>query len=308
MRNLFGMSGLTLKHGRQEFVKGSEFQFGNQSFEDGLVWDGHRIDWSNESFGITGFLFNETGEVTLVDSYTMGIYGTLKSIKDVTIDAYWINRDATSVFTPATTTAAAFTTDTRDSTDTIGGRVGGAMSGIDFNLELAFQDNNRYGDPMAFEANVGYTFSNENKLHVHGQYANLESGYTAPALDRNSNRYGFFDTLFGYYDNTRRLTNANNQVIESFIVANLESLSFGVSFDPTAAWTLGANVFFNDQDETTVIFLPALGDNSYTEIDISADYRYSDNLTMTLGLGYLMYGNDIYDDVFMGYLQARLTF
>ena len=97
-------------------------------------------------------------------------------------------------------------------------------------------------------------------------------------------------------------------MIESFIVANLESLSFGVSFDPTAAWTLGANVFFNDQDETTVIFLPALGDNSYTEIDISADYRYSDNLTMTLGLGYLMYGNDIYDDVFVGYLQARLTF
>ena len=275
MRNFF-TNGLTLKHGRQEFVKGTEFQFGNQSFEDGLVWDGHRLDWSNESFGITGFLFNETGFVTDVDVYTSGIYGTIKSIKDVTIDAYWINRDASG---------------SHASTDTIGARAGGAMSNVDFNLEVAFQDNNLADDPMALEANVGYMFSKDNKFHAHAQYALLENGYQAPAMDLGADRYGYALSLFGTG------AGANS-------VFNLESISLGLSFDPSAHWSLSAKAFFNDQD---VAVLPGI-DGSWTEIDVSADYRYSDNLTLTVGLGLVMPGEDAIEDAFLGYLQARLTF
>jgi len=172
MRNLFGMSGLTLKHGRQEFVKGTQFQFGNEDWNNGLVWDGHRLDWSNESFGVTGFLFNETGNFTTVDDYTSGLYGTLKSIKDITVDGYWIRRDAFN-------------------SDTFGGRVGGMISGIDFNGEIAVQDANLADDPMALELNAGYMFSKDNKFHAHAQYALLENGYVAPALNLGADRYGY---------------------------------------------------------------------------------------------------------------------
>lgn len=270
MRNLFGMSGLTLKHGRQEFVKGTQFQFGNEDWNNGLVWDGHRLDWSNESFGVTGFLFNETGNFTTVDDYTSGLYGTLKSIKDITVDGYWIRRDAFN-------------------SDTFGGRVGGMISGIDFNGEIAVQDANLADDPMALELNAGYMFSKDNKFHAHAQYALLENGYVAPALNLGADRYGYALSFAG-------------SGFPTGAAANLESFSVGVSFDPAAAWSIGANVFFNDTD------VAVTADDSYTEINVGVDYRYSDNCTISLGLGYWIPGDDTVDEVFLGYLQARLAF
>ncbi len=272
MRNLFGATGLHLKHGIQEFVKGTQFQFGNEDWNNGLTWDGHVLDYSNEDVAITGFLFNQTATFTTVDSYVTGLYGTLKSVKDMTIDAYWIRNDlATS--------------------DTYGARVGGKIEGIDFNAELALQDANLPDDAMAFEVGIGYLFGKDNKFRGHAQYALLENTYTTTALNLGGDRYGYALSINGF-----------NGSGVGFPAGGLESFKIGASFDPATAWTVSANLLLNDADED---FGADLG---WTEINVGVHYRYSDTLTMGLGLGYVMPGDNLIDDIVLGFLEARLSF
>ena len=102
IRNLFGgCGGLSARIGRQEVVLGNQFQFGNADWYNGVVHDGLRVDWKGNCFALTLLamkLTSEDGDFNQIWSYLndhdddelYAAYFTLKSIRNIAIDAYWI--------------------------------------------------------------------------------------------------------------------------------------------------------------------------------------------------------------------------
>ena len=102
-------------------------------------------------------------------------------------------------------------------------------------------------------------------------------------------------------------------------MSNVLSIQAGLHFDPTQDWTLGLVGIWAqfDEDVTT----PTGDDDELGfEIDAFAEYRYSDQLTYSAGVGvffpedgaplkgggFVGSGDD--DIAFLFYLQARLVF
>ena len=329
-RNLFGSSGLSARVGRQEVVLGNQFQFGNADWYNGVVHDGLRVDWKSNCWSLTLLAMKLTtndGDSNQLSSYftshdddeLYSAYFTLKSIKCMVLDLYWIyinghggNAQNSGANDGSFNGNNNLYNGNNAYFHTLGARLGGTMNvacGLDWNIEGAYQTgNDKFGgtdvpiDTWAAEAELGLTFSKSSKFRIfaRGLYAdgpdNNSEGYQILYPNRHSNtgfraRYGLADLI---------------------PMSNVATVQLGLHFDPSCNWTIGATGLWA---ETARSLQNGTNRQYGTELDVWAEYRYSQQITVGLGLafvfpddaGQLAWGTTN-DTQFIGYLQARLMF
>lgn len=197
---------LRLRIGRQEMTYGSGWLVGNNYYPDPftmLSFDAVRATWSTDKFDIDAWWskLNERGtaeEDGDVDFY--GVYGTYRFNEDTSIDLYWMwVRDAEARKDTNGTRYDEFIEDLLGFDDydvtnlhTLGIRTAGALGGLDWELEGAYQFGNAsalgatflpegwpYGDDDAKWSNwaghteIGYTFEDvkwQPRPYIGGHY------------------------------------------------------------------------------------------------------------------------------------------
>ena len=334
IRNIFGRAEFSSRTGRQEIVLGNQFQFGNADWFSGWSFDGTRWDWDSENFSLTGIVaklrsadgdFNQFSSFATPhdDDELYSVYFTLKTIKNHELDLYWIYVNGhggaadfgSGISVGSLPTLVGSNAGGQTSYyHTLGARIGGVFpdiaAGLDWNVEGAYQlgDQNAAGageldiDAFAIEAEIGITFNKDSMFRVYIRFLwaegpeNNELGYRPLYPNRHSNsgfraRYGQFDLI---------------------PMTNVLTIQGGLHFDPAENWTLGATFLYAEQDNNTV----ATNDEELgIEVDIWAEYRYSEHLVFNVGVA-LLFPEDagealwlVDEDLqFLGYIQARLLF
>lgn len=336
--NLFDRKEFSTKVGRQSVTLGNQFQFGNADWYQGYFFDGARYDWNDESWSLAAMWLRTTtlsgNDANQAPGYgpwnpsgPVGsgrdghdnddfwvVYFTLKSIKDCTLDLYWIyaNQNAGGTFNgsgpfspaggttagvsglPAGTLAPAYY-------HTFGARFAGMADladGFDWNVEAAYQTGTLDlvpgdvdVDGFSVEGELGLTFSKADKLRVwiRGLFAegpsNNDTGYLPIAPNRHSNTAPF---------------RARYGVMDVIPMSDVFALTGGVHFDPAADWTFGLTGVWGERDSNQ----PAGVDESYGfEIDAWGEYRYSESLTFSGGVSFLFP-----DDQLDGAVAGPITF
>lgn len=342
IRNIFNRPEFSSRTGRQEIVLGNQFHFGNADFYNGWNFDASRWDWDSESFSISAILakldtadgdFNQ-GPSWLAshdDDQLYSLYFTLKSIKNMAIDIYWIyvegHGNATtggtglswgSLNNPIGSQASPGTAYYH----TLGARIGGVFpdvaAGLDFNLEFAYQfgDQRLPGpdadiDAFALEAEVGLTFTKDSKFRVYARFLWAMGpddddglGYIPLYPNRHSN--GGFRARYG--------------LVDLIPMTNVVTPQLGMHFDPDPAWTIGLTGLWATTDDTAGVggIIPgnAIPDEDYGwEVDLWAEHRYSENLTLGAAIA-VVFPDDSFADYYGAeddaqwffMLQARLLF
>jgi hypothetical protein len=346
MGNLFCRPEFSSKIGRQEVVLGNQFHFGNADWYNGLTFDGARWDWNSDSFSLTGLCLRTAtftpGDGNQVPSYgpfstngdghdhdeVYSVYFTLKTIKNHTLDLYWIYVNEHIGFTRGSGAAGSFsppaglTGGSKAYFHVLGGRIGGTVdvaSGLDWNLEAVYETGDVDASPadldvenFAVEGEIGICFNKDNKIRawVRGLFAEgpdddgEDTGYIPLWPNRHSNTASF-RARYGYMD--------------VFPMANVFALTGGAHFDPSKDWTVGATLTWGQQDSDPV-FTPSSDETYGFEIDVWAEYRYSEAMTFSAGVAFLFPDDQLdnavsdlstpFDDdsQFLLWLQARLFF
>jgi hypothetical protein len=321
VRNIMGNSALSARIGRQEIVLGNQFQFGNADWYNGVVHDGLRVDWKSNCWKLTLLalkLDSTDGDFNQIWSYLndhdndelYGAYFTLGSIKNVSLDVYWMYVNGHGVFAlnSGVNPGPGFLYPTLSAYyHTFGARLGGTFNvacGLDYNIEGAIQTGEASGadvDGFAVEAELGLTFSKSSRFRIFArglfaEGADDESvGYLPLYPNRHSN--GGFRARYGIAD-----------VIP---MTNIVTAQVGLHFDPACNWTIGATGLWAQSEEG----FQDDSDDYGTELDIWAEYRHSANLTFGAGVAFVFLDESgaaftgLSDDTqFVGYLQARLVF
>ncbi|MCA9319694.1 MAG: alginate export family protein [Planctomycetes bacterium] len=359
--NIFGRKELTAKTGRQEFVLGNEFQFGNNDFFSGETHDGSHWMWSSDNFDLHflfakefaseflnpsdhPYLFSGLGLTDGFDDDELySLYFTLKSIKDLELDLYWIyfnghagasfgtlgnhlgSASTGDSFGPATFAGAG-----KNAFDfyyhTFGIRLDGMFNvaaGLDYNIEFAYQTGNLSDgtnadvEGLALEAELGITFNANNhfRLFVRFLWAegadNNDTGYIPLFPERHAQA-----TNVGGNGDRR----ARYGILDIIPMDNVITVQLGLTFDPAAAWTLGITGIYAEHDEDVQTIAGNMSDNLGFEIDLFAEYRHSSQTTFSAGLGFFFpddgaplqgggfVGNNDDDVTVLFYLQTRVTF
>ena len=316
VNNLFGRKEFSVRTGRQEVVLGNEFQFGNNDFFAGQTFDGTNWMWQSENFNLN-FLWmklqNDTNNFSAInhpyasggdgydDDELYSLYLTIKSLKDMEIDLYWIYLNGNDDGGGSTGTLGNGLSGggTGAFFHTIGARIGGTFavaSGLDYNLEFAYQFGDLEGagaggsdldvENFAVEAEIGITFNANNNFRVFVRFLfaeggdNDESGYIPLFTERHAN------AGTGGTQNYR----ARYGLMDIVPMTNVMTLQGGLHFDPRADWTVGATFIWAQADED-VATANGMKDDIGFEIDLFADYRYSDQTTFGFGLG-LFFADD----------------
>jgi hypothetical protein len=321
-RNIMGNSALSARIGRQEVVLGNQFQFGNADWYNGVVHDGLRVDWKSNCWSLTLLalkLDSTDGDSNQIWSYLndhdndelYSAYFTLKSMKNLALDLYWIYINGHGVFALNSGANAGpqflypgFT----GYYHTFGARLGGTFNiacGLDYNVEGAIQTGESGGadvDGFTVEAELGLTFSKSSRFRIFARGLFAEgpdtdsTGYLINYPNRHSN--GGFRARYGLAD-----------VIP---MSNVAALQAGLHFNPSCNWTIGATGLWATADET---FGLTDSDDYGTELDIWAEYRHSANVTLGAGVAFVFpddFGAFTWgttdDTQIIGYVQARLVF
>ena len=314
--------GLSLKIGRQELAYGTEFILGNNDFGPGLSYDAvaaiyeqddWRVDllWAKLAEGRTQWGNEDDADVDLY-----GIYSTFMGMEDNVIDAYFLFMRAADVRTTwqQPRPAGAGLDDDPIELFTTGARVGGVYDAVDYNLEGVFQfgDNGWDGDyeGWAIDAGVGYTFDVDMNPRIGFNYT-FSSGdddendddvetFLAPFSD-NYHRYGYMD-LFG--------------------LGNMNVFKWSATAEPAEKIGVGLHAlhFLAVEHEDGIAPFGGAGgatansDTIGTELDLVANYAYSEDLSFELAYAYFWAGPYIRDafgardDMYRIYLQAKLVF
>lgn len=284
------------------------------------------------------------------DDELYSLYFSFKGWTDHVIDLYWIYFNGHNGGSLGTLGNALGSSSTGDSGvdgggfdfyyHTLGLRIAGVFAvaaGLDYNLEFAYQTGDLSGtgagvadnvDNFALEGEIGLTFSEEHKFRVYirGMYAEGangdETGYIPLFPERhsqstvagveNTNNHTRSDKLNG----VRR---ARYGVMDIIPMDNVWSVQLGMTFDPSADWTLGLTGLYAEHDEEVAVLGGTTDDGIGFEIDAFAEYRYTKHATLGGGIGVLFpddgapltnggfVGQD--DDVaFLFFLQARVVF
>lgn len=308
--NLLGASELSSKVGRQSVTLGNQFQFGNADWYNGYFFDGGRADWNAESWSFTGMMLRTSttgvndgnqspaystpgntanGDGHDHDDYYVG-YFTLKSIKNHELDLYWIyaNWHQGATLNSLGQTPGSFGAGgpaTPAYFHTFGARIGGDVdvaAGLDWNLEAAYQTGSLDAvgadfdiENLAVEGELGVMFNKDNRIRawIRGLYAEGpdagETGYIPLAPNRHSNTADF---------------RARYGQMDVFPMNDVFALTGGVHFDPAKDWTLGLTGVWGQRESDSV----GNTDDAYGfEIDLWAEYRYSEQMTFSGGVSFL---------------------
>jgi hypothetical protein len=317
--------GLALKIGRQEIVAGTEWFFGNNDFGPGLSYDAVSATYAQDDLTLLAFVAKlaegRIGQLALEDDADVdlyGIYSTYTGMEDMVVDTYFaFLRAADLIGLPQIPIPEAPDDLDDDPLElyTLGARVGGVYDAVDYNLEAAIQwgDNGWDGDyeGWALDAGVGYTFDHDCNPRLGFNYTfssgdddenddNTET-FLAPFAD-NYHRYGYMD-LFG--------------------LGNMDVMKLSMTAQPYEKVGVGCHLlhFLAVEHEDGIAPAgPAGGtdanaDTIGTELDLVANYAYSEDLSFELAYAYFWAGAYIDDVRTLGdddmqriYLQAKLVF
>lgn len=345
MRRMFGVCQLSTRVGRQEIVLGNQFQFGNADWYNGVVFDGGRLDWTENCWTLTGLalkLSSIDGDINQVPSFQVphdddelyGLYFSVRPNKCTTIDAYWMyvngHGGASGQRSLNSGANAGFGNNpnlgfpgvlgflypgSEAYFHTFGARIGGTLNvfcGLDYNVEAAYQT----GDVHDLEATGA-------DVDVDALTAEAEVGLTFS----KSSKFRVFaralyaegpdDDSVGYlilypnrhtYDGFR----ARYGLADLIPMTNVLSGQIGFHFDPFCNWTFGATGLWATTDEAVGT---GLADEYGYELDLWGEWRYSKQVTFGGGVaivvpddqGQILWGVGN-DTQVIGYLQARLWF
>jgi hypothetical protein len=317
---------LMLRVGRQELVYGREWLIGNNNDGvnfSGLAFDAVKLGYVADTFKVDAWwsqLANFANPTTVlsfgqsedasIDFF--GVYGTYTGFENTALDAYflWV-RDNTE-----------FAGDDNDNLYTVGARLAGCwdMMGyvpglLDYNVEGAYQ----FGDTAqggsysawAFNALGGYTFDKVTwSPRVEAEYA-FFSGDEGDIEDEDIDQFNrlFSDVHYGEMNLGGNL-DAN--------ATNMHVFRVGASAVPVERWTLAADLYYFllDEAENTVFgaFNTSDDDNVGWELDLVADYQYTEDLNLRAGWA-LFFPDDAIENSWGGddqtnylYVQAALVF
>ena len=323
IKDVGDVEGLSLMIGRQELAYGTEFILGNNDFGPGLSYDAVKAVYEQDDVRVDAFWaklaegrnsWNE--DDADVDMY--GIYSTYTGMENNVIDAYFLFLRAAdlewSPQWPAPIDDGWGMDDAIIQLYTFGARIGGVYEAIDYNVEGAFQvgADGYHGDYQgsAIDAGVGYTFDYNwhPRLGFNYTFSSGDSGendkdietFIAPFSD-NYHRYGYMD-LFG--------------------LGNLNVLKLSATADPTEKIKLGVHglTFLAVEHEDNLAPFGGAGrdtadhDMVGNEVDLVANYAYSEDLSFEAAFAYFLPGpyiKDVYgerDNMYRLYLQAKLVF
>ena len=318
-RNLFGRKELSAKTGRQTIVLGNEFIFGDNDFFSGETHDGTHWLWSSENFDLHFifakldiseslntrdhpfvFAFDGSDNTGFDDDELYAVYFTLNTIKDHVLDLFWVYFNGNSGGSFGTLGNPLGTSDVNGVAKggfgskfyhhTVGFRLGGVFNvaaGLDYNINFAYQ----FGDikdssdtdagGLAVEVEVGITFDANNNFRLYARFLFSEGGEDGDSgfihLFPERHSHGNRDDHTAY--------RARYGIMDIIPLHNVLSIQVGVTFDPSADWTLGLTVLYATTDED-VSTPTGEEDQIGFEIDIFAEYRYSAETTFSAGIGF----------------------
>ncbi|MEE9391446.1 MAG: alginate export family protein [Planctomycetota bacterium] len=340
LNNLFGRREFSVRAGRQEIVLGNEFIFGNNDFFSGETFDGTHWMWSSENFDLhfvfaklatQGGNFNTRNHPYSLpgdgfdDDEVYSLYFTLKTIKDTDLDLYWVYFNGNNGGT-AGTAGNSLGGGADFFFHTIGIRLAGMFNvaaGLDYNIEFSYQfgDIESGGgsdidvDAFAVEAEIGITFNRNNNFRVFVRFLYAEGS--------DQSDEAAFIPLFGERHaqaGSGGTTNyrARYGLMDIIPLTNVLTVQGGLHFDPRADWTIGATFIYAALDEDVTIAGNSEDEIGF-EIDVWAEYRYSDQTTMAFGVGLFFadeaapllgggFAGDDDDLAFLFYGQVRVVF
>jgi hypothetical protein len=344
---------LQVRIGRQELVYGREWLVGNNSAGvnfSGLAFDGVKASYDDEMFRVDAWwtkLVDLSSPIVPdrlreqdADIDFFGVYGTYKGIENMVIDAYWLwVRNAQTTITAGLTYP--FDTKDTDNLHTVGGRVAGAwdvmgaLPGmLDYNVEAAFQFGNNnvgsYGGSSgdykgwAFNAMAGYTFTDvEWTPRVEAEYAYFSGDDDYDDGDTEEFIRLFSDVHYGELNLGGSLDTG---------ATNLHIVRLGASAVPVEKLTVKGDFYLfwlaeDDEEGLGKTFgveqlTSDVDDNVGYELDIIADYQYTEDLNLRVGWAHFFADDAIEnswggglanpgggdDDVDYVYVQALLVF
>ncbi len=340
---------LSLRVGRQEIVLGREWLVGNNSAGvnfSGFALDGIRASYDTDLFRVdawwTQLIDGASPEARLVNDKAdtnvdfSGVYGTYKGIENMAIDAYFL-----WVRNPITTLSITPTDESTNNLYTVGARVAGQwdfagmLPGmLDYNIEGAaqFGDNNgvdlEEGDfddsgsyeGWAFNAMAGYTFSDVTWT----PRLELEYAFFSGDSDIEDGDTGEFVRLFSdvHYGELNLGGNFDNGA------TNMHIIRVGASAVPVEKLTVKGDLYWfllaesDDESLGKTFGVPQVfADDSFDdspglELDLVADYQYTEDLNLRAGWAHFFaddaiknsWGRGQDDDVDYLYVQALLVF
>ena len=266
--NFLGLNGLSARIGRQEIKFGNQFAYGVDDWNFGTATDAINFGYSTESFAIALiYILNNGFGSDHNQSYLL--HAALKSLKDMTVEAYYQSADNNLSLVD---------------NDRYGAHFAGCFGGLGFDANLDVQENSVSGDDtFAWEANVNYDINKELGLFARAYQA--ETGYSFTG-NRHSNtgyraRYGLADAF--------SLSSGSSDV---------SSIQVGAAMACGSGWTAGATIALFDQDVDS--------SSTGSEFDLWAEHACADNATLGGGIAFL--SPDVGDSATFVYIQARIAF
>jgi hypothetical protein len=306
---------LMARIGRQELVYGREWLVGNNNAGmnfSGLSFDGVKAGYESDVLSVDAWWTQLEDFATPLQGVSQddsidffGVYGTYSGIENMAIDAYflWVRNDLFSDV---------------DDLFTVGARVAGCWDSpvglLDYNVEGAYQfgDTGFGGDynAWAIDALAGYTFDQITWApRIEAEYARF-SGDDDPFDDDIETFTRLFSDV--HYGELNLGGNLDS------LMTNMNVFRGGVAAAPMEQCALSADVYYFllADDDGLVLGIPNQGNDDSVgwELDLAADYQYTEDLNLRAGWA-IFWPGDAIDDTFGSddtenyvYVQAMLVF
>jgi len=305
---------VTLRAGRQELAYGDQRLIGNFNWSnDARSFDALKVMYTSDIVNVDAFWSKLNDNNVLAadassggggtnDADFYGLYATLKAIPNNTIDIYVLNLAGNF----AGTTGVTPNVTGRSNLTTIGARLNGAIAGLDYTLELPYENgSNTTGtgtttNAWAAAAKVGYSIPGAPaKLRVGAEYDYAEG--TSGGGDHGNTFFNLFPTNHNKFG-----------IMDLAAWRNISALNVNVSAQPTdklgvyfAWWNLNkasaGDNWYTAANWNNVPAAALQGGTSHksigNEIDLVGTYKYNNALTGEAGYGHFFAGDAVKEGV-----------
>lgn len=321
---------VTLRAGRQELVYGDQRLIGNFNWSnEARAFDALKVMYASDIVNVDAFWskLNDNNVLTADaasggsgtnDADFYGIYATVKAIPNNTLDIYVLNLSGSFVSN----------VNGRGNLTTIGARLNGAIAGLDYTLELPYENGSNTNaaggqttNAWAAAAKVGYSIPGAPaKIRVGAEYDYAEG--TSNGVANGDSSHTFFN-LFP--------TNHNKfGIMDLAAWRNISALNVNVTAQPTdklgvyfAWWNLNkasaGDHWYQSANWNNLPGGALQGATSHksigNEIDLVGTYKYNNALTAEAGYGHFFVGDVVTDtqggskaDQDYGYLMLTASF